>query len=143
MAEEKLLEKAKQPADSAKRNLEFERSVTSPGIPGKLGNLKVVLQKSAKAKEKVLEKANQPTDSTKQNLDFDKKGTMPVSLDQYIRPFASSSRSFDQGSRKHVRNSRAALRTESESERSGCENEREEDVYSWLVSTRSLFCCSL
>ena len=103
-----------------------------------------MLQRSPLAREKLRQKANQPTDSAKRNLDFEKTVRSSRSLDQYVRPLAGSSGSFDQGLRKVGTNTRAALRTESEGERSGYENEKEEDssqVYSWLDSARSLYFC--
>lgn len=102
--------------------------------------MKIVLQRSPLAKEKLPRKANQATDSAKRNLDFTTDIRPSESLDQYVRPLASGSRSFDQGSRTHGRRNRAALRTETEGEYSGYENSEEgnsSQVYSWLDSSRS------
>lgn len=99
-----------------------------------------MLQSSPLAEKKLHQKNIQPTDSAKSNLDFEKSIRPSRGLDQYARPLASSSRSFDQGSRTHGRNNGAALRTESKSEHSGYENEKVDEssgVYSRLDSSRS------
>ena len=110
---------------------------TLSGERGHLKNLKVFLQRSPLAERKILEKANQPSESGKKNLDFGKK-VSPSGRTGKIGTLKGFHQSSTEGARKHTRTTRAAIRTESESERSGYEREVDEEVCSWLDSSRSL-----
>lgn len=116
------------------------RSVTSSPSRAKpkLKNLKVVLERSPLAKEKLLQRAIRQTDSAKKNLDFEENLKSSVIPDRYVRPLASSSRSFNQDSRTRGGKKGAAVRSDSESELSVYEHRKEDEgssAYSWIDST--------
>ena len=104
--------------------------------------MKVVLERSPLAKEKLLQRAIRQTDSAKKNLDFEENLKSSVIPDRYVRPLASSSRSFNQDSRTRGGKKGAAVRSDSESELSVYEHRKEDEgssAYSWIDSTRFLY----